>query len=364
LLKGAIENWKSLNPLLRSKVKKLKLDEDSEPVDYFVQDDETNLSNVKFLTSKSNNSSSLSTQKHNEIMKLLVEKDINYAYDYSQCPLWKLKFYKLENNLYDVLLTVNHAISEDRCNIQLIMKLLEIIEKMHRNEYVKEKEYPLLPAMYGTYVHKPPPGEIDFESYSAKRPSFIQLEVAKQESFDRHSTNLTEHDINHIQVVDVQTNEIYSSIPSLLEISKNNYSKFKTISFDARKLVSKCKEKKCKVTSCLNLISVLALKDLYLKYGNEEEKQRSISYGNVISVRNFTDNDAVKIKDNMGIYIMNIMNKYRAQQQGSRFTSEDIFWSLVQSDSEFMMHKIQSGKIFQTPRFEEENFTNKGYSGF
>ena len=236
---------------------------------------------------------------------------------------------------------------------------MDIIEKMHKNEYKEEKEYQLLPAMYGSCVFTPPPGHIDYQSYSYKRPSFINPKLAKQESLSSFSTKLTEQDIKNIQLVDVQMNEIYSSIPSLLEISKRNYSKFHTIMFDASKLVNKCKEKKCKITSCLNMISVLALKDLYLKYGNDEEKQRSITYGNVISVRDFTDNDAVKIKDNMGIYIMNMMNKYSSERNGSQSISSERFWNLVQSDSEFITKNIQSGNIFSTPSFEEENFTNK-----
>jgi hypothetical protein len=111
LLRKAVESWKNLNPLLRSKVHTLQPSNENKPEAYFVLDDDKNLSNVKFLTARTSNSSSLSTEKHNEIMKLLIEKDINYEYDYSKTPLWKLKFYKLENNLYDVLFTVNHAIS-------------------------------------------------------------------------------------------------------------------------------------------------------------------------------------------------------------------------------------------------------------
>jgi hypothetical protein len=103
------------------------------------------------------------------------------------------------------------------------------------------------------------------------------------------------------------------------------------------------------------MISVLALKDLYLKYGNDEEKQRSITYGNVISVRDFTDNDAVKIKDNMGIYIMNMMNKYSSERNGSQSISSERFWNLVQSDSEFITKNIQSKNIFCTPSFEDNH---------
>jgi hypothetical protein len=102
----------------------------------------------------------------------------------------------------------------------------------------------------------------------------------------------------------------------------------------------------------------MALKDLYIKHGNDDEKQRSISYGNVISVRNFIDDDSVKIKDNMGIYIMNMMNKYKACQNGSESISHENFWELVQTDSDFMMQNIKNGKIFQTPHFEEENFVD------
>jgi len=354
LLRKAIEDWKSLNPFLRCKVQKLPVDNGKELANYFVSADDKNLSNVKFLTARYDNLSSLSNEKHDEIMKLLVEKDINYDYDYSKHLLWKLKFYKLENKLYDILFTVNHAISEDRCNINLVLKLLDIIDKMHKNEYVKEKEYQLLPAMYGSYVFKPPSSEIRRDQVISERPSFVKPELAKQESLNSFSTKFTEQDIKNIKLVDVQTNKIYSSLPNLLEISKRNYSKFENIKLDATRIVNKCKEKNCKITSCLNIIGVLALKDLYLKYGNDTEKQRAITYGNVISVRSFIDSDAAKIKENMGLYIMNIMNKLKTEQNSSQSVSHENFWSWVQLDSQYLMRNIQSGKIFQTPHFEND----------
>jgi hypothetical protein len=353
LLREAIENWKNLNPLLRCKVHKLH----SSDVKLFVMEDDKRLKNVKFLTAKSYRKN-LNTENHNEIIKMLIERDINYDYDYSKSPLWTLKFYKLQDNLYDVVFTVNHAISEDRCNIHLVFKLLDIIEKMHKNEYVKEKAYQLLPAMYGLYVHKPPPSEINYDSYSYHRPSFIKPELAQQDSLNSFSTSLTSQDVNDIQVIDIEKNTIYSNLSSLLEISRRNFSKCETIELNVNNLIKKCKQWDCKITSCLNIISIMALKDLYIEYGNEEEKQRSISYGNVISVRNFLEDESVRIKENMGMYIMNMMNKYKGSKNGSELISNENFWSLVKNDSDFMMENIKNGKIFQTPYFEEENFIN------
>jgi hypothetical protein len=345
LIKESIRVWKNLNPLLRSKIRRMKSGSDkADWFNYFVLDDDKELSNVSFLVL---NKSTL-MKNHNDIVELLIQKDINSNYDYVHDPLWKLSIYKIENHLYDFIFTINHSIAEDRCMFYLILKLLSIIELMINKNYEQEKEFSVLKPMVGSYVQESSRKALTKTLF--KRPNFIESKRTYEDEALPNSTNYKD-----LKLLNAEDKHVLITVDELSETSQSSSTRFARNMFESREIIAKCKSHNTKVSSCLNIMCALAMREVYLKYGNQNERLRPILYGNVMSIRQLVKNKLMgpSFYDNLGYFVINLLNRF-SETLSYQQLSHETFWKLVEADFDFLKQNIQDEIIYKIPQFEYE----------
>lgn len=215
----AIKEWMKSEKFLCSKITK------HNDNDYFYEYHDQidyNFENVEFLRIKTSNKS---TQL---VSKLLTNDMISQRFDLNKKQdtlLWKYYFLEVDpkDNVYDIIALFHQAISQGKAGFLSICKLLKIFEYLHKKEqfpldYNKTNLFPGCDKLFEfakTYDTTP---NVD----PVKRPSFIDPHRARTKSLSE--SHFIELDPN-ATLVRVQTNEIFKSIPDLIENSRLNHIK-------------------------------------------------------------------------------------------------------------------------------------------
>lgn len=267
LLNQIIRQWMSLHPLLRAKIE--RIDEAS----YFVLDQSTDsdddwMENVKYLSIQPG---SEPEKVFDDVSWLLCEKELGSGY--CNRLLWSLVILELckESTIakeYEIILTMNHTISEGRNSHVLLLQLLDLIEYnwfLDRSPSVRNplKEYQVVPSV----------DELYFDNFdqsaqtrraSVLKPGFINPAEAQKNptKFYDWSDRLAK---DWIYETSSKGKRPYIQLGHLAKASQKICFKSRRLTFSKNvktKLVSRCKQEKCSVTCLLANVAALSLRQL------------------------------------------------------------------------------------------------------
>ena len=291
LIQNAINELKKIYIFLNAN----KYDDKATNKSYFVikpQSQESIMKNIEFISFKHSNNSDLDQVKHEEVSKLLIEKELAENVDYSNNLFWKMIFVKIGSTdsncfLYDLIFSVHHSISEERANYKVMMRFLDIIDMIYNKSYdfSKSKEFKMMPSISEVLQEMPNLMKSNEHLPLFKKPSLFDSKSKPESSID----NLTLNNVNNFEIWCEKSNKLFISIQDLAKISQSNKSKFIFSEIDCNNfnsLIKLCKFHNINITSCLSLISAQALKIVYL----DNHIYRPISYNTIISPRNFIIN--------------------------------------------------------------------------
>jgi hypothetical protein len=135
--------------------------------------------------------------------------------------------------------------------------------------------------------------------------------------------------------------------------SNKNAMKFSYIKFDreiTEKLLRKCKEGKFKVNGVINMLMMIAVKDIYAQYGKELNE---MNYMNSISLLQFFSKEDQKIMSTISYMATTMPISFKTD-----FTVDymiDNFWSLAKEESNLLHNKLANNQQFK--RFDWGNYT-------
>ncbi len=326
-IRFAIDEWKSMHPLLRCKVVV------KEPYDYpnitaskekyFVFADKSVVNsqhNVKFLYYKPHST----LTSCDDIWKLVLEKEQAHIKQNENELLWRLTFLKIKEryvgpnmdrlvNMYAVILTYDHCIMDGRSSYDSLLQLFALIEQIYTKTYKKATERKeLLPSKEELFINRLKPLEYYLQNRQyLQAPSFINEKDHFSSTYSPLKTLSIQEELNG--KIYTHDGKLYSTVNELVEISKNTTSKFRTLTInraDFAKLLKRCKEKNVKLTSFFNVVICLALRMMYEKYDGTH-KYENIVYTTNISLRQYDEykqmpnslNKSINGFDDIGCYI-------------------------------------------------------------
>lgn len=348
LFKKTIQKWILLHPLLTAKIGLVESEL------YFVSTEpDAELKNVQFynIDSESLINSNKPTQKqYDEIIDLLLENE-SFSKLSNDDKLWRLTFIKQTNtvNDFDIIFSIHHSITEGRNVCYIFLQLLNMFEEAYTNKPCLLQTHLILPSMEDLFLRKLNENNQDAAPVpSIKRPSFIDYEKAKLKSSFETSLKYDRYADVLIKSAD---NGKYLPVSKLINSAKLNQSKFELISFSeevSSKLIVKLKQQKVKMQPFLNVLFSMVFKKIYNDLGNESEQNHKTVYGHTVSLRQFSDNQAIfgeTINDNMGFFTSSFFYSL-----SDEITMEN-FWFLVHKENDIIQQKLTTGEQFKNPNF-------------
>ena len=356
LLGDAILEWRAVYPLLNAKACS-----DFERNEMFYTKAENSrekvFENIKLLHATSLSKSS--EAKNDQISNMLMEYELLKNSFSEDSLLWNLTFLKfdstelqasLNEHRFDLCLTINHSIMDDRCLVKLLLKLLNIVELKSLKLNQKYPTQHLLPSINELFYKSTDLNRIDPASLnlpSINIPSFIAPTKRAQNSAQ----------IPNDFVLKSTTNEAEIKPSDLASSMQKNNSKFKLVSFDPEltsSLLHKCKHEKVRLTSFLNMSMLAAFKLLYAKHGSDQSEQnQNISFVNHVSLRPYIAELASyninELDDFLGYYV-NSFHRTPAKQDYDSLKNN--FWELVRSDDKSLHDKLDSDDKLIPPLYE------------
>ena len=368
LVKKAIAEWRNMNALLRCCVANKQSENSTLKDDYFAQvpDDKLNsLDNVKFLyyTSKLD-------QSFDEIWKLIVEKEkLDSITDDSL--LWRLTFFQIKslpeffngNYHYTLTLTYDHSIMDGRSSYNSLLQLLTIIENMYVFNHTSEPaDTTILPSKEEIFKQRPKL-VLDqiLKNCFIKTPEFLDVKNAIKSSYIRLKYLSAEEEEHGC--IYTHEHQPFVRVKELTEISQKNNSKFRTLLInqqDLEKILKKCKQNETKLTSFINMVIILALRLVYLKYGDEEAKNDPINFTVNVSLRETEEFKDLK-PSALGCYVGLYFNSFKEKFNLNDNTWKKELWTYASQESKAFHARLSNGQFIQpvvlaTPRAKNEFF--------
>lgn len=362
LVYDSIEQWKSIHPLLRCRVTTLP-DMFNESANltkekyfsYATNAKLKSMDNVEFLYYNSN----CSTKQCEDIWKLLVERETSLSLDGENGLLWRLTFFQIKNVSktegfsYAVILTFDHSIMDGRSSYTSLLQLFSIIEDLYTNSFKKQKENSLLPCKEDIYKDRLSDHSKAQTTEYLKAPDFLDIENAHKSSYVR--LKYLTPDEEAYGMIYTFDNKPFLSIKSLIEMSKGNNSKFRTLivhKAELTKLLKKCKENGVKLTTFLNMSIILALRMIYERFESEYflQSEPVINYTTNISLREFPEykNYSSDKNGSIGCYIGLSLNRF---EESFRYNSPNWvndFWTKAHRESEVFHEKLDKGEFIHS----------------
>jgi hypothetical protein len=275
----AIEEWKRLNPLLRSHIITKTIDNDniSDPLlskEYYLafsKNEITNDDNVKLLCYH-NSSRRIPT----DLWKLIVDYDFKNTPNNTELHNpWKLTFIKYgksSHNLeyyYYLIMSYHHAIMDGKSSYMTQLELLSIIEKVYTNKldnvngyYLEKRIMPSLEDIFQNRTREPLPANRITTEY-IKVPKCFDIDNAPKTSYQNFA-GLTDDDEETGYFYDINNDSLpYVTVKTLVELSKNIDTRLATFLIsknDFDKVSKKCKLNECKVAPFISVIILKAIR--------------------------------------------------------------------------------------------------------
>lgn len=283
ILKRSILYWKRMQKLLSSRIEKVN---DSEYYFDYLDDSKQwyNFENVKLLRLSTNQANK--DNEYESLSDLIFEHCILNEINpdkYSNQLLWYLYIFEMKDQVYDIAINYHHTIGQGKSSYLNILHLLQLVEKLHKNETILFKGFDVFKGCMNLFDIKEE-SLVKVDLPTLKNPSFLDPYRAKRTQLEHQTSKNLNPDC---EIIYADTKNRFESVGNLLELSRINHIKYKTFYFEEESfswLVSRCKEEKTKLTGCLELVSCLALKELYNKYGASKELDKVI-YFIVMSLR-------------------------------------------------------------------------------
>jgi hypothetical protein len=145
---------------------------------------------------------------------------------------------------------------------------------------------------------------------------------------------------------------LYATVSELVQISKNNTSKFRTLTINRAnfaKLLKRCKEKDVKLTSFFNVVMCLAIRMIYEKYDGTN-KYENIVYTTNISLRQYDEykqipnglNKTIHGFDDIGCYIGLALETFNEMVSSTQdYDWIEKFWKISKSRSDDLHAKLK-----------------------
>ena len=355
VMKQSIRKWSSAHPFLNAKIKKI----DSEF--YFTksnqEDDNNELTNVKFLNVKTNEQ-----KEYDDLVELLLEAE-NMTKIKTEQKLWRLTFIKQMNQTnetefsFNIILSIHHSVTEGRNMFSLLFSLLDVFEKAYQNKSIDLKHYNFMPSVEDLFIKRNNPNnQTTTDVIGLFMPSFIDSEKAKIDSIE--NTILKYEKYSHVIITLAENGENYISIEELIELAKENQMKFSFIKLsqeETSKLVRKLKQEKVTMQSFLNVLLSMACRKVYSDLGNETEKTKTIVTNYTVSLRPFAEDKSefgyLNLSENMGFLI-----GFLYYMQTNEITLEN-FWSNVCKENENIKQKLENKDQYKPiSNFGEKEF--------
>lgn len=338
----AIQTWKSVHPLLRTKVVE-KLNDQGEPECYFAYASEekiASLDNITYLRLETNN-------PENDYWRLVHDRALNLEPVNSETGLmWRLVLLRLSAVNYCFIFTLSHAISDGRNSLALIDQLLGFINQLIDGslDWSKITKFDL---------------NLSMDEVVLKRAASIQYDPTKALKFSNESkipTNLEpklprkapeilpKDDV----FIDVTTNERFLVKNLIIADSTEYFTKIRPLVIDQvtlGRLVAKCKSKDIKLTGCLTVICSLAVRAMYEQSlcGEQADDIHIVMLANFRLMENIGNL-------NMGCWshllLVNVYLKDLDVNNDEFYKST--FWKMCKYESDSLHERINNNELLHT----------------
>jgi hypothetical protein len=278
----AIEQWKRLNPLLRSHIiAKSSINDNCDPAlmnkEYYLafSKNENNYSihnNVRLLRYH-NSSNTIPT----DLWKLVIDYDFKNTPNHTEVyNPWKLTFIQYDTSLanklefhYYIILSYHHAIMDGKSSYLTQLELLSIIEQIYTNKFKATKddclELRIMPGLEDIFSNRTlesiPTNRTTTEYIRA--PKSFDIDNAPKTSY-RNFAQLTDDDEKNGCFYDINNDLLpYVTVKSLIELSKNSDTRLATFLIekdDLDQVLKQCKLHDCKVAPFISVVILKAIR--------------------------------------------------------------------------------------------------------
>ena len=348
ILREGIDQWKLAHPLLRARVLPRGPDK---IFTYATEEKVRSFENVKFLVYRSN-----APTVCDEVWKLVVEKETTQGMDGENGLLWRLTFLQLRNKStgefqYAIIIAFDHSIMDGRSSYASLLELMSIIEGLYtktfnrRNKQNEIKE--ILPPKEELFAARQKPFGLQNQLSFIKAPTFIDLQNSIATTYIRPK-QLGQEEEQRGMVYHYDGRQ-YAPLSALIQVSKLNNSKFRTLTVskaDMSKLLAKCKENGVKMTSCLNIINSLAIRMIYEKFDQFTLPNTNIQYVINVSLRESPEYQSYASYgnyDSIGCYIGLALSSLKENLSIKNPNWMSDFWKLCKVDNDDFHHRLERG---------------------
>ncbi|CAF0715678.1 unnamed protein product [Brachionus calyciflorus] len=360
LVKNAIHKWKILHPFLQANISP----KDNDKFYFEINSNNSankNLENVNLFylnLDYKNLSKAHECEILNEISSLWIEKEFSNLITEKDTLLWRLTFLSIKSDelnnefTYEVVLFLNHTISEGRNSSVIFFQLIDIISKLYNTENFSDLDkYKVFPSVEDFLIDYPKDLTGPVSSPILFRPKF--LAHAKDTAFEMPEI-LKNYDFLNEKLVSIMNKDCVIELKDLLEISKRNCSKIKRLIIDKEKslkLIQKCKQERVKVSSCLDLIVIISFKKLYRKYDLE---LKDIVFYTSICLRNLENSEDLQYLDdaNMGFYVGGLLRIFKNNYDQNFEEILKDFWKISKNMSDEFHSDLAQNKNKYCPKFK------------
>lgn len=358
----SIDEWKLIHPLLRCRV----FTANEKYFAYASEETIKSNSNIYLYRYESNHVTSC-----DDIWKMLVEREMTLPLNGKNGLLWRLTFLQIkklpksnsDEFFYAVILTFDHSIMDGRSSYSSLLQLFCLIENNYLKQANKIIEKPLLPAKEDLF--KPIFNEKLQINYYSKKPHF--LVNSKTDAYIRLKKLSVEEEDNG--VIYSHDNVLVTTVKELIQISKENNSKFRSLiiqKIDFDKIIKKCKENKVKITMFLNMCLVQAVRLLYEKFDDELNyliNEPVIHFTTNISLREFEEYglDSQNKNDTIGCYVsLDFSTFNKPMNYGTRNWNHN-FWSICKKESDQFHSKLKAREFIHSIRLPYGKMDNNEF---
>lgn len=312
-IESAINSWKNVHPFLCAKIltKPDPVHLEFSRERYFVyasKEKIKSVDNVKYITVKDGN-----------WMRFHEEELNSDPVDSKNGLLWRLMFLEINELEYCMIFTVHHSIIDGRNAPILLQQLLDFIEKSIKNERINE--------------------------------TLIPIDVSIDEKLFKNS---------QAEMKNIKLNMEYDvpqedRIPKEFKLNEccESQSKFKSFTIPTDKfkqLYTKSKENGAKMAGCLNIVTALAILELYKEFKCDESYLKKIYFHMMANLRPLLKIDNLT----MGFWpvVMNgFMNSEEILNQtiDMEFLKKN-FWTLAKKESDSIHKRIADNELYQNAK--------------
>jgi hypothetical protein len=329
LLQKAASIWVKQYPILQSYIwRPFDIKKPNEwkigPKRYFVYMDEFKLENIEFEEQQEMGSGGID-------FKSAIESSLEVPFDNLNGPLWRLKCIK-QSDQYLFLYTSHHGMGDGKNAFALFTHYIDILSEL----------------LAGT-------NEEDIKMNVFESKHCMEELVGEYKSKPGYASSIEKNDY------DESLNKLSAKIGNQETANKTRMEYLKLSKDELKRLIAKMKQKtndKAKLTSVLNAVSAVSLRNLYEKYEmNDLDKPGMVQTKVVVNIR---DKLAIP-NEQLGVYSVII----DAVQDTNILRDEGSFWQHVENYSTHLHKRIKQNEDMEQVLSEKaEDFKRILNEGF